>query len=426
MKPIHTFFFFFIIVSIAVGFVNMDKISFVFSKKEKGIIDSIPENIEIEEVDSISLMSDTLRRNSFLYMDEADNSLNHFFNSLNHTNDSLVRVVYYGDSQIEGDHITYKLRQSLQARFGGSGIGYMPFEMYYNTTENLAIITNDFEKSIVSYKNNVQDTELGIYGRYFTPQNNECVLRIVNREKKHIFNQIKIIYSGESNIEIENGILIEERLLRNEHIGIDTLKYSTSPDHLKLKFKSLKKFKAYGFLFDSDCGIAVDDVSFRGNLNLMVNHFSGEHFKTMGDLLNPSLVILQFGLNVIPDQRLDYESYRIAVERDIQLLKKYLPNCSFLIIGVSDMAHKLNGKFESYSNIKLIIEAQRKAAINEAVAFWDLRSAMGGEGSIIDWVDKGLARTDYAHMTFEGTQHIGKLLNLDLMEAYKNYLMKNE
>ena len=43
--------------------------------------------------------------------------------SLQANPEQQIRVLHYGDSQIEGDRITDKLRQKLQAEFGGSGPG---------------------------------------------------------------------------------------------------------------------------------------------------------------------------------------------------------------------------------------------------------------------------------------------------------------
>ena len=39
---------------------------------------------------------------------------------------SLIRILHYGDSQIEGDRITRNLRNRFQKRFGGSGPGLLP------------------------------------------------------------------------------------------------------------------------------------------------------------------------------------------------------------------------------------------------------------------------------------------------------------
>ena len=44
-------------------------------------------------------------------------------------------------------------------------------------------------------------------------------------------------------------------------------------------------------------------------------------YREMGKVLNPALVILHFGLNVIPDVRESYNEYQIALERDINSIK---------------------------------------------------------------------------------------------------------
>ena len=48
------------------------------------------------------------------------------FRQLEDADDHLVRIVHYGDSQIELDRISQDLRQTLQERFGGSGTGLFP------------------------------------------------------------------------------------------------------------------------------------------------------------------------------------------------------------------------------------------------------------------------------------------------------------
>ena len=44
-----------------------------------------------------------------------------------------LRVLYYGDSQIENDRITSTLRYRLQQQFGGSGRGLVPITDIYNS-----------------------------------------------------------------------------------------------------------------------------------------------------------------------------------------------------------------------------------------------------------------------------------------------------
>ncbi|MBI3239283.1 MAG: hypothetical protein HYZ43_10675, partial [Flavobacteriia bacterium] len=44
-----------------------------------------------------------------------------------------VRILHYGDSQIEGDRMTSYIRQRLQSQFGGNGPGMIPAMNVYNT-----------------------------------------------------------------------------------------------------------------------------------------------------------------------------------------------------------------------------------------------------------------------------------------------------
>ena len=51
--------------------------------------------------------------------------LNSFFCKLDtlKKSQSPLRIVYFGDSQIEGDRITSTIRKQFQQKFGGAGIG---------------------------------------------------------------------------------------------------------------------------------------------------------------------------------------------------------------------------------------------------------------------------------------------------------------
>ena len=52
--------------------------------------------------------------------------LSAFYASLAESSDRVVRVLHYGDSQIEEDRMTQQIREALQERYGGAGVGMMP------------------------------------------------------------------------------------------------------------------------------------------------------------------------------------------------------------------------------------------------------------------------------------------------------------
>ena len=62
------------------------------------------------------------------YSDSTSHGMSHFYQSLIDI-DKIgrpVRIAYFGDSFIEGDILTADLRNMLQDKFGGRGVGYVP------------------------------------------------------------------------------------------------------------------------------------------------------------------------------------------------------------------------------------------------------------------------------------------------------------
>ncbi|MGF7141121.1 SGNH/GDSL hydrolase family protein [Roseimarinus sediminis] len=349
-----------------------------------------------------------------------EQALTTFFTKLGTTHDTLVRIVYYGDSQIERDFITHTFRKKLQHHFGGAGPGYVPAGMYFNKAEGVDIVSNDFESHSLSYQNG--NDNFALYGRYFVATGNRVRLKIKNRKAEN-FRCLKLFYHGNGKLNIQDDEDGPVFFTLNDSLdNLFTNCFGASPGTLRLSIESDSSFLIDGLLLDPIKGLVVDQVAFRGNLNLMAHKINGDRYLNMAHKMNIGLFILHFGLNAIPDQRSSYSAYQKALERDISLLKLWVPDASVLVIGASDMAYRFEGELKPYPNIDALIEAQRKAAFSQGAAFWDMRAAMGGKGSIVQWVEAQQARSDYAHLTQKGGEIIGEHLYLDLMKAYNQYL----
>jgi hypothetical protein len=64
----------------------------------------------------------------------------------------------------------------------------------------------------------------------------------------------------------------------------------------------------------------------------------------------------------------------------------------------------------------------RTAALDEQVAFWDLRGAMGGEGSMSRFFHAGLAAKDLYHFTRKGAAFMGTRVLHALFTEFAAYL----
>jgi hypothetical protein len=133
-------------------FIPADLISDLFSAdKAHSIPTSEPTNDSIK-----SIHADTITRVdtvSLLGKDLTSDPLKRFIDSLRYSS-GQVRIMYYGDSQIEGDRITSYLRQSLRRGNGGTGPGlFLPvMPVMYTKTVWLKSSSNWRKYNYLSYK----------------------------------------------------------------------------------------------------------------------------------------------------------------------------------------------------------------------------------------------------------------------------------
>ena len=108
--------------------------------------------------------------------------------------------------------------------------------------------------------------------------------------------------------------------------------------------------------------------------------------------MNVVAIILQFGVNIIPDIRDNYNYYKRWLSQQLKSIHLANTDVAIIVIGPSDMSRNQEGEMVSYENIPLIRDAMKSAAIENNCCFWDLYEAMGGENSMTAWVKDDLAQ----------------------------------
>ena len=171
-------------------------------------------------------------------------------------------------------------------------------------------------------------------------------------------------------------------------------------------------------------GIAVDNIPLRGSSGTDFTKTDLAFFRSMYQMLNVKLVLMQFGVNLVPHILDDYTYYQKQLEKQLKTIKSLRPDISIIVIGVSDMSRNEKGIFVSYPNIEKIRDAQKNAAFNAGCGFWDTYEAMGGKNSMPAWVnaDPPLARTDFTHFSWKGSIVIAKMFYDALMADYNFYI----
>ena len=445
MKPARAFLFFMVILSLFIGISLLTgqggKETDIFSEEHQLSPKIVPRGIEMPSLqDDSSLIPGTATSKKrklsgerqacpghFIYAPDDSVHLEKLVAKLeNIRGEKLpVRILYFGDSQIENDRITSVLREKLQDRFGGKGPGFVPLDEYYNPFHQLIINLSDTWIIHSFQDEGMANSGLLFRNTLLTGKNQGAWFRISRLKQFHPkpdFNILKLFYTScdscafqvkESSKKIYSGVLPPAHTPK-----IIDFKFSSTPENIRVHFFPIDSISVLGLSLESPSGILVDNISLRGLSYPAFTSSNSMLIREMLDQINPGLFIFHFGVNLIPYPSKDYAYFRKQFKKQILFLKKYCPEVPLLIIGVSDMAQKKNGKIFSYSNISRIKQIQKEIAKETGSVFWDLEAFMGGPGSMVKWVNARppLGRTDYAHFTSAGAKKVGTELGRILLE----------
>lgn len=333
-----------------------------------------------------------------------------------------VRIAYFGDSMIEGDLITSNLRDSLQDFFGGAGVGFVPVTSVVASFRTTIIHTFSTDWKDYHYRNSPpSNVTLGLSGHTFYSGGNSWV-RYSPVRKPHLdkFREVSVLYGptppGTVTINDKAYTLSGSAPVNRLDFQQDTAKSSVT-----LRFSG-ETTPFYGLCFESDSGIYVDNYSFRGISGIELGHLSAAMIRRMQQERPYDLVVMHYGANVLFRPELtDYSWYERPMKKVIDSLQKDLPAASFLVIGTADKSYKKADKYITAPGVEALLKVQHDMAARHGTAYWNLFAAMGGEGSMVRWVegDTVMANKDYTHFNRTGAGKVASLLYKAIMNEYR-------
>jgi lysophospholipase L1-like esterase len=335
-----------------------------------------------------------------------------------------VRVAYFGDSIIEADLITGDLRDSLQANFGGAGVGFVQITSVVATWRTSIRHTFSDNWTDYHFKNKPpENTLLGICGHAFVPAPESWAkYSPVQKPGLNRFNEVGLLYGpaagtslliNDKPYTLNGTAAVNELLLPPGDVQNSvTLKYQGSATPPAL----------YGLSFESDSGVYVDNYSFRGITGLELALLNGRMIRQMQQAHAYDLVVIHYGANVLFRPELtDYNWYEQSMQKVMDSFGQNWPNTSFLIIGTADKGYKKDDHFVTAPGVRPLLKAQHELAEDNGTAYWNLFAAMGGEGSMARWVqeDPAYGKKDHTHFTTYGARRVGALLYKAIMDEFR-------
>jgi hypothetical protein len=348
--------------------------------------------------------------------------LQRFFRALDESRrpGRTARVAFMGDSFIEGDIVVADFREFLQERFGGGGVGFVPVT---STAAGFRpTIRQEAGGWVTRSLPGSRELPHILSGTIFEAEGDEARLSFKSTSFRPSLSRatsLKLLYGRN-----------DSTLARLTRAGDspDTLEVAlppaSAPRQVTLEgpvqegeflFTRARGFLAYGIALDGEGGVVVDNYASRGNSGLIFEHLDPATCAALDEIRHYDLIILQYGLNIVSEETLQYGWYRVRVVQLIRHLRKCFPDSDMLMLGVSDRASRQNGSFQTMPAVLALLHVQRQAARQAGIPFWNLFGAMGGRNSMLKFVEQDWASKDFSHLNFKGGRKIANSLMNALM-----------
>lgn len=366
----------------------------------------------------------------FVPIIDKNDQMKYFISALNKSKNQQVRIAHFGDSIILGDIITEYLREKMQQKFGGQGVGFMNIVSDDNRMRRTTTHTYSDDWEYISFlTRNQKNLPVGISGALAIPKIGSWVKYEANPVYKSSssFSLIKIFYrdadkTSQIQYSVDDGSPINVNLNEGNDLKKFEIKLKNNSKKFYMKFVAGKPPIFYGVSLESiNNGIYVDNFPMRGNSGSSLSDISEETLIQFDKEVHYDLIIFNYGANVSSTNKGIFTVYENKMVKVIEKFKAAFPKTSFLLISSADRTQKLGSSFKTNPDVNLLIEAQKNIAERTNIAFWNLQEVQGGNDSMDDWVNASppLALKDYAHFTYLGGEKVANFLFDALMNLLK-------
>ena len=353
-----------------------------------------------------------------------------------------VRILHYGDSQLEMDRISAVLRQDLQERFGGSGPGMVPMIQRIPTVS----LSQNASGSLTRYAM-VGDslTRKASHKRYgpltqFTDVSGNGTFTFTRTKNRYSQELVKSISKvsvllGQNSAGFEMALKCDTLPVRKTVIDsakaeVSMVTWELPCDVEKGTISFSGNAEIYGIMLDGKGGVTVDNVALRGCAGFIFSSINRQVMKESFDKTDTRLIILQFGGNAMPGiaSKKAISSYVRKIVMQFDYFKEVAPEARLMFIGPADMCKSVDGNLITWPLLPQLNDSLKVNCLKNGVAYWDTFNVMGGPGSMRKWVshNPALAGPDHIHFTHKGALEIGNALAKSFILYHDFYKLRQE
>lgn len=348
---------------------------------------------------------------------------------------AVTRVGHYGDSSIATDLITSTVRENLQARFGDAGHGfvlaakgYIPYQHFgVRQSSNpeawdvREVARRQDRNGRYGYGGVQARARRGAWARIGTARRGEVGTQAsrfnIYYEQKPRGGEFSVRLDGEQRATVSTEAEAPGG-------GVYSVDAPDGPHQIELRYAGGGPVSLYGVAVERDGpGVVYDSLGLVGARANRLLNYDEAHIRNQLELRGVDLIVLGFGGNEASDERTEDAFYADYLEV-LRHMRQGREDLGCLVFAPLDQARRSRGRIRTLPTIPLIVEAQRRAAVDSGCAFYDTWQAMGGQDAMRQWykAKPRLAMGDFRHATPAGYEIIGNMFYKALLAGFADYL----
>jgi lysophospholipase L1-like esterase len=347
-----------------------------------------------------------------------------FFEQLSHPPETgSLHILQYGDSHTASDDWANQLRQEFQTKFGAGGPGYTlpghPFLGYRRFDSRGGNSRGWYTGGIVTRKDDGID---GLGGISLTAHSAGETMTLTVECQQLELHYLRQPGGGPVELSVDGAPVATVDTDGESAPGAYSYAATPGVHQYTARTLSAAPVRLFGWVAQNQAGVTYETLGINGAQASLMLEWNSAILDSELMSRDPALVVLAYGTNEALSRTWTPEEYRATLTEIIRRLRAALPLASILLIGPPDCEYRLRGRLMPFPHLDQVIEIQREIARENGSAFWDWRAAMGGPGSVRQWVQAGLGQGDYTHLTGAGYRMTGGTLFEELMAQYSRFI----
>ena len=363
-----------------------------------------------------------------------DGALAHFYDRLREAErgEGQARVLFYGGSHTASDLMSGRVRETLQARFGDLGHGYVAMAPVVTDAWawGVRIGGEGFGVHQVGFKHREID-RYGLAGVAFIAEEPHAYAFV---ESDHWGNgrfasRIELLFDrrpGGGSLEVWLDGQHRETRSAEASVAVGgraVFAVSDGPHRIEVRPRGDGPVAIFGVIMEREgAGVLVENLGLVGS--------KARHQLLWDEVLwrryfvrrRPDLVALAYGNNETTDTHLEIADHEAHLRATLARIRAAAPRASCLLIGPTDRPRVLDDDtLEPRAVVAELTEMQRRLARESGCAFFDTLAFQGGLGASVVWLahDPPYMRDDRLHLTRRGYLRWGDALTQALLDGYR-------